>query len=235
MRTTSLLSVLTVFSAGLLAAPLTASGASAASDASAVEAAPSCSVRIPARIAVGSPYQAVKVTLAPDCAAAGVIDAYWTAYHPTAGGTAFAAFEAKARTGVVDVYDFDPLGHWSWRPSGAFGKDFKPVKQNYLASVVKVSSWSRLTATRAGRKVTLTAAAARYAASLDRFVPWAGASGQLQYKAPGATRWIPLKSVKTTAGGRYTYSYLMATTRDYRVYFPATGLIWNIASPTVRK
>lgn len=224
--TTSLLSVLTVLSAGLLAAPLTASAA---------DAAPSCSVRIPARIAVSSPYQAVKVTLAPDCAAAGVVDAYWTAYHPTAGGTAFAAFESKARTGVVDVYDFDPLGRWSWRPSGAFGKDFKPVKQNYLASVVKVGSWSRLTATRAGRKVTLNVAAARYAASLDRFVPWAAASGQLQYKAPGTTRWIPLKSVKTTAGGRYTYSYTMATTRDYRVYFPATSLIWDVATPTVRK
>ncbi|MFC0624771.1 hypothetical protein [Kribbella deserti] len=225
MRTSSLLSALTVFAAVGVApvAPATASTAG------------SCSLRVPARIAINSPYQAVKVSLGPNCAAAGVVDAYWTAYHPVAGGAAFAAFETKARTGVVDVYDFDPLGRWSWRPSGAFGDGSEPIAQNSLTSMVKVASWSGLKASRAGAKVTLTVSAARYAASLDRLVGWAAATGQLQYKVPGTTTWKPLKSVRTTNTGHYTYTYTMPTPRDYRAVFPTTSLIWNTTTPTTRK
>lgn len=192
-------------------------------------------MKAPKRVAVSSPYQAVKLTLGADCAAAGVVDAYWYARHATAGPVTPASFEDGAKSDLADVYDFDPLGRWMWQGSGAFDRNGRPVAQKTAYTDVKVASWSRVKAVRAGAKVTLSVSAARYAHTLDRFVPWVSAAGQLQHKPPGGRKWIPLKSVRTDAAGRYTYSYTTTAVRDYRVYFPATSVIWEVASPTVRK
>lgn len=183
---------------------------------------------------ISTPYRAITLRLDSNCAAAGTSYAAWDAYHATGGWQHIAIFD-NTSSDVWDLYDWEQLGRWTWRPGGAWDHSYNDVWQNQPYSDIKIGSWAGVTPTRSGAKVTLNVSAARYAVSLRKFVPSAAAVGQLQYKAPGATKWIALKSVKTSSTGKYTYAYTSTAIRDYRVYFPATNVIWNAASATVRK
>ncbi|WP_328993847.1 hypothetical protein OG394_05705 [Kribbella sp. NBC_01245] len=223
--------------AGLVGSALVVSApmAQAATTNAAAPAAGRCSLVPPTRLVISAPYRAVTLRVGSDCVAGGWDNAGWTSYHPTRGVQEVAYFFRTSTTMVMDLYDYADLGRWTWRPNGAYDTNNLPMTQNSPYSDVKVGSWAGLTASRSGSKVTLNVSAARYATSLNKFIPYTAAIGQLQYKAPGATTWIALKSVKTTSTGKYTYAYTSAAARDYRVYFPATGLIWNAASTTIRK
>jgi hypothetical protein len=100
---------------------------------------------------------------------------------------------------------------------------------------VDLAAGARLAVTRSGSRVTLTSSAFRYWPTENRIIPWAGSVGQMQWKVPGTTTWRPLKQVWSNSSGKYTYRYTVTAARDYRVYFPATSVIWNASSPTVRK
>ncbi|MFC0625670.1 hypothetical protein [Kribbella deserti] len=211
-----------------------AAGASGAAEGSSA-AAGRCSLIAPSRIVISAPYRAITMRVAADCVAGNWDNAAWTSYHPTQGVQEVLYFFRTSTTVTMDLYDYADPGLWNWRPNGAYDTFSGAMSQNSPNSYVKVGSWAGLTASRSGSKVTLNVSAARYAVSLDKFVPYAGAVGQLQYKAPGATKWIALKSVKTTSTGKYTYAYTASAARDYRVYFPETSVIWNAASATIRK
>src|SRR4051794_1673420 len=71
MRVLSFLAAAGLVTAGLVASAPTAGAAG------------TCSLYVPSRISIGQPYRAVTVKQGPNCAAAGVTDAAWTAYHPT--------------------------------------------------------------------------------------------------------------------------------------------------------
>jgi hypothetical protein len=193
-----------------------------------------CSVVVPNRVAISTPYRGIPVRLASNCASAGVVYASWDGYHPTQGWEAILIFD-ESTSDIWDLYDWEDLGRWTWRPGSAWDADYDDVAQNTPYTDIKLASWTALTATRSGTKVTLNVSVARYAYSLDKFVSWAGAVGQIQYRVPGTTTWQPLKSVTASSTGKYTYAYTTSAVREYRVYFPATAYIWNVASPTVRR
>jgi hypothetical protein len=193
-----------------------------------------CSVAIPSRIAISTPYSAIRVNLvASNCAAAGVAYASWHAYHPSGGLQEILIFD-NATSQSWGLYDFAELGRWTWSPGHAWDAKYGDITQNTSYTDVRMASRSAVSATRSGATVTLNVSAARYAHTIDNFVPWGGAAGQLQYRVPGTTQWIALKSVTTTAAGEYSYRYTSAAVREYRVYFPATSLIWETGSSPVR-
>jgi hypothetical protein len=191
-----------------------------------------CSLSVPSRVAIVSPFRSITVRLMPNCAAAGTISATWDGIHPTQGPQEFLWFDESA-TEYWDLYDWDALGRWTWRPSGAHDGNYDDVAQNTAYSDIKIGSWAGLTATRSGQRVTLNASVARYATSYDRYIPWAGAAGQLQYRIKGTSTWRALAGVRTNSAGKYTYSRNWGAALEYRVYFPATAYIWNVATPTV--
>src|SRR5215207_9564404 len=103
----------------LAAAGLVAGGAVAA--APAASAAGTCSMYVPSRFSIGQPFREITVPEGPNCAAAGVVDAYWLAYR--AGSTDpvnGADYVDKARSTTVVLVDAMPIGRWTWQPDGAW-------------------------------------------------------------------------------------------------------------------
>jgi hypothetical protein len=196
-------------------------------------AAGSCSVKTPSRWTISSPFKTAAISLAADCSAG--TNAVWEAY--SSQGWENGLIYEGTRSEYLDMYDdLATLGRWTWRPEGCFSADFtEECTQNTRTMDVRLGGWSGLTATRSGSQVTLTTSAARYAYSVDRFVPWTNVRGTVQYKAPTATTWTGLKYVYPGSNGRYTFTYSSASTRDYRVIFPDTSVIWGHTSATVRR
>lgn len=194
-------------------------------------AAGTCSVNIPSRWTISSPYKSIDATLAGNCAPG--TQAAWDGF--SSQGYEYSLIFDGTRSDLLDVYDDDTLGRWTWRPGDCVSADTTACTQNTRTMDVKVGSWTGLTVTRSGSSVTVTAAAARYSASAGRFVPWAGARGTVQYKAPTATTWTPLKFVNPGSTGRTTFTHTSASPRDYRVIFVDTPVIWGQTSATVRR
>ncbi|MGO4598110.1 hypothetical protein [Terrabacter sp. 2RAF25] len=183
------------------------------------------------RWTISSPFKSAVVSLAGDCAPG--VYASWDAYS-SRGFEDILIFN-NARTAYLDVYDFATLGRWTWRPSSCFLPDFTDCTQNTRTMDVRLGGWSGLTATRLGTRLTLTVSAARYAYSLDKFVPWVNVRGTLQYKAPTAKTWTGLKYVYPGSNGRYSFTYSTSSIRDYRVVFADTPVIWGHTSAAVRR
>ncbi|GAB3876810.1 hypothetical protein [Terrabacter terrigena] len=209
-----------------LAATLAVSSAAPAS------AAGTCSINTPTRWTISSPFKTMTLSLASNCATG--THAAWEAVAGS-GPVDLVVFDGT-RTEPFDMFDDDPLGRWTWRPLAC--KDAALVEvctQNTRTMDVRLGGWSGLTATRSGSKVTLTTSAARYAYSVHKFVPWTGVRGTVQYKAPTATTWTSFKYVYPASNGRYSFTYSMASVRDYRVVFSDTSVVWGHTSATVRR
>jgi hypothetical protein len=224
MRVLSFLAAAGVVTAGLVAS------------APAADAAGSCSLYVQSKISIGTPYREITVKEGPNCAAAGVTDAAWTAYHPTQGMQAIAYFENSARTDYINIYDWDAApGKWTWRPDYAWTANYTDVYQYTPVTDVRLASYGRVYPTRTGTKVNIKTTAMRYWAGDSRFIGWSGARGQIQYRTPGTTTWKGLKDVYSTSTGTYSYTYYTSAVREYRVVLNAVSTIWESTSPVVKK
>ncbi|TCO49223.1 hypothetical protein EV646_103201 [Kribbella antiqua] len=225
MRVLSFLAAAGVFAAGVIGA------------APAAEAAGTCSLYVQSKISIGSPYRTITVKEGPNCTSAGVMDAYWTAVHPTQGEGVGADFENYARSTTVPIYDFFPLGKWTWRGDGAYkAADTTPSVYQYSpVTDVRLASYGRVYPTRTGSKVNIKTSANRYWAGGSKFIGWSGARGQIQYRTPGTTTWKGLKDVYSTSTGAYSYTYSTTAVREYRVVLYAVSTIWESTSPIVKK
>ena len=218
----------------LAAAALTAAGAAALP--ATAQAAGSCSLYAPGRIAIGTSVRTITINEGPNCAAAGVTDAAWTAVA-AAGEVDTIIYENGARSQPFTIFGDDPLGKWTWRPEGAFDAADNEIFQYTPVTDVRLASYSRITPTRTGTKVNLKTLANRWWGDGDKFIGFASARGQIQYRTPGTTTWRGLKDVYSSSTGTYSYTYNTTLTRDYRVviYDAPTNTIWGSTSPTVRK
>ncbi|MGL5850735.1 MAG: hypothetical protein ACRCZD_08135 [Phycicoccus sp.] len=225
-------------SKAVLASLVTAAAVlAAAAPSAAASSAGTCSLYVPSRVSIGQPYRAITVRLGPNCAAAGVVEAAWTAYHPTQGLQAILYYDGTS-TEVWDLYEFDAIGRWQWRPEGAYDADLTEVSQyGPYSTDVRLASYGRVTATRSGSRVTVRTTAARYWSDGGRFIGWAGARGQIQWRTPGTTTWRGLKEVYSSPTGTYSYTYSTSQSREYRVvlYDNTVKTIWGSTSPTVRR
>jgi len=166
-----------------------------------------------------------------------VIWANWDGYHPTQGIQEIMLFDHVSSV-VWDLYDWQPIGRWQWRPAGAHDSGYNEVYQyGPYYTDVRLASYGRVTATRYGSKVSVTTAAARYWQSGSKIIGWSGARGQIQWRAPGTTTWRGLKEVYSNSGGNYSYTYTTSAVRDYRVvlYDATANTIWGSTSPVVRR
>lgn len=112
-RSRLVLPVGVLLTAGILTADVSSSDAAGKRAAAA-----SCTLNVPTRVAISSPYVNPTFTLGADCAAAGVIDARWEAKR--ADGVvmkkAFFNFDYPASWAVFDSTNLAP---WTWHPAGA--------------------------------------------------------------------------------------------------------------------
>lgn len=222
--------------AAVLATVSLVAAATVAGPATPAQAAGTCNLAAPSRWVVSSPYREVVLKVSSDCAAkqAGGL-AVWEAVHPTYGVVGVVGMD-NVTPMYWDVYDDDtPLGVWTWRGVDCFDGASDPCVQNSPKTDIRLGGWAGLTAVRSGTYVTVSTSSARYAYSLNKFVPWGGIRGTVQTRTSSTSPWVSLKWVYPGANGRYSFRYTMSSARDYRVVFPATTMIWNATSNIVRR
>jgi len=199
------------------------------------QAAGSCSLYIPSRISIGTPYRAITARLGPNCSAAGVDWANWDGYHPTQGLQEILIFDGTTTT-TWNLYSWEPIGRWQWRAEGAYDPDSNPVFQyGPYYTDIRLASYGRVTATRSGSRVNVRTSAYRYWGDGEKFMGWAYARGQIQYRTPGSNTWRGLKEVYSYSNGTYSYTYTTSAGRYYRVvlYDAPNKTIWGSTSPQV--
>ena len=198
------------------------------------QAAGSCSLIVPATLAVSRPYQAVILKLSSDCAARQIDGwASWYAYHPTQGMQEIAFFNGTTQE-YWDVYDWGtPLGVWTWRASSCYDGNSDPCVQNSPRTTIKAGSQLGLTGTRAGSYRTLSVATAYYSPAESVYRMWGNEKVQLQYKTCATCTWTYLRNVYTASNGRATYRTYSAHLRYYRAVSAANSSIWGRTSAVI--
>lgn len=61
----------------------------------------------------------------------------------------------------------------------------------------------------------------------EKFIGWAYARGQIQYRVNGGTVWHPLKDVYSNSSGAYSYTYSISAARYYRM------VLYDAANQTI--
>jgi hypothetical protein len=137
-----------------------------------------------------------------------------------------------------EFWDAEPLGLYSWTGSQyvdpASATAMAPaidIVFNSPTTDIRLKSESDITVwiDTAG-KVNIQSSARRYAYSLDKFVPYAGATGIIKYRENSADTWKGLKNVTSDSNGTYLYTYTAppGSHRDYQVQiFDATNIFGN--------
>jgi hypothetical protein len=199
--------------------------------ASPAQAAGSCSLIIPSKVRISTPYQAVTGRLGSNCASAGTVSADWTAYHPTQGSKDMLWFSDGDTSEFWDVYDYwITPARYSWRAGGAYDANYDTVYQNEPVTDVRLGSGAAIATARSGSYVTITTSSSRYAYSVSKWVRWGGVTGIIQYW--GSSGWTNLKNAYQSSNGYYTYRFYAPKARSYRVVFPDTPTIWGSVSPS---
>ena len=198
------------------------------------QAAGSCSLIVPATLAVSRPYQAVILKLSADCAARQSGGwAAWDAYHPTKGYQEMAFFNGTTQE-YWDIYDYGtPLGVWTWRASSCYDGNSDPCLQNSPRTTIKAGSQLGLTGIRAGSYRTLSVATAYYSPAASVYRMWGNEKVQLQYKTCATCTWTYLRNVYTASNGRATYRTYSAHLRYYRAVSASNSSIWGRTSAVI--
>ncbi len=188
-----------------------------------------CSLVVPSTIHLMEDSDFVDFDVSGDCASREDLSAAWYA-----GGPTFleSPYEVLIDHDSGDFSSMDSVGVFTWKGWFAFDDAQHTYTQNSPKTTVKVGSWAGLQTVRSGSKVTINTRAVRYATSYGENVPWAGATGLIQYRTKGSSTWNGLKNVKTDSAGAFSYSYTMSATRDYRAVYAEQPTIWGTTSPT---
>lgn len=196
-------------------------------------AAGTCSIVVPSKVTIDQPYRGLTTRLAYDCAAAGVTYASWDFMHPSQGFQNIEIFDGTS-TETWDVYDWEPTGTYTVRPSLVQTGDYRDVvTQNTATTTVKLGA--RLTATgkRANGKLTLSTTAKVYSPKTDAWVGRSKVKVSLMRKAPGSSTWTWVKSATATRSGKVSLS-VVPKAGQYRLQVGETASVWAVASRPVR-
>ncbi|UIJ36105.1 hypothetical protein [Allobranchiibius sp. GilTou73] len=194
----------------------------------------SCKLVVPAAVRLVQSEHAVHVSVTGGCALHPGPLAWWftgDARHPADS----IVFDDEKRADWA-MFNDTPLGTRTWEGDRAFDEGaFHQYTQDAPQTTVKVGSWAGLHASRSGRKVTLNTRVVQYSTVYEVPVPWAGATGVIQYKTVGGSTWTGLKDVVADKSGNYSWSYTSSAARDYRVVYKEATYIWGATSPTSRR
>ncbi len=194
----------------------------------------SCSIALPARLAVDAPYERFTARLAPDCAASGEDWAAWDVAHTYYGPSSIFFFDTGESSAVWEFYDWEHLGSHVVRPSSAYDADSNELTQNTVATSVRL--WSRLylTSARSGNKVTLRTTATRYTPSAEGFRAWSGTQVPLYSRTCSTCAWKYFRMLRTNSNGQAWTTFTQAGARDYQARTADINTTWGRVVSTRR-
>ena len=199
---------LAVIAASLL--PLTVVAAPSA------QAASSCNISVPSKVAISSHYREIKGTFSAGCRY-GAEYAFWSVIHPTQGAMDGFWFDPGMTSETLDWYDWNPKGVYTVRGDGAYDLDYDPMAQNSPKMTVKLGSRLYVGTSRSGSVVTISGSASRYSTYYGTFRPWSGKSVTLQSKSCSSCSWKYVTSASTNRYGKVTIKRSASTARYWRL------------------
>ncbi|OAB87392.1 hypothetical protein AWH69_04685 [Janibacter melonis] len=188
----------------------------------------SCSVSVPSKVSITSPYREITARFSSGCLSYAET-ASWDVVHPTQGIEDFIWFEGES-TYTMDWYDWTPLGRYKVRADGAYDYEWDEMSQNSTTMTVKLGSRTALKGSRSGSTVTLKATATRYSPNHERYRAWSGARASLQKKACSSCSWSTVKSATTNRYGEVTMRSSAPGARYWRVVTADSSTTWGRAS-----
>lgn len=212
-------------------------GATSLLGAAPAQAAGECSVSLPTKISITSPYKEVKVSFSGECV---WDDGYgaWSVTHPTEGIVDYLIFDASdyayPQTQYMGIYDWEPRGTWNTRGEGAWDSSYNSLMQNERTTSVRLGSRNSLSGARSGNYVTLTAKATRYLPSQGAYRNWSGATTKFYSQKSDGT-WRYLKTVTTDSYGKATAKVYASTTRKFKAVTSSTSSTWGRTSSAITR
>jgi hypothetical protein len=193
-----------------------------------------CSVVVPAKIRLDSPYEIITARLAADCDGSAVSYASWNVRHSYYGPSDIVIFDGSD-SDSMGFYDWEHLGRYYVEPGGAYDSEYDELQQNTTQFTVKLGTRAYLTTSRSGRTVTLNARTTSYRPSVDAFRAWSSAKVTLQYKTCLSCAWKSLATLTTGTKGTASYRTTSTSARYYRAIAGETSSRWGRTSSTSRR
>ena len=165
----------------------------------------SCNISAPSKVAIVAPYRAVTTSLGSSCYYSDTMYASWDLYHSTRGLQDIVIFDGTD-TDYVDLYDWDPVGTYTFRPSMALDWDYNNVDQNTRTMVVRLGS-------RHGR--------------------WANASVVLRQKSCASCAWKTVRTGTTNRYGKVSFKAYSPKASYWQLSTKDTGTTWGKVAGTM--
>ncbi|MET3961038.1 hypothetical protein ABIE44_000972 [Marmoricola sp. OAE513] len=187
---------------------------------------PTCSLVLPSQIRMKARSKLVKATLSPRCTSLQTIYASWLARDRRGFFAERFTFDHTARD-YWRIYDDERTGLYTVRPTGAKDVDNDDVPQNIARTTMKMDAKVSLTASRAGKTVTLRTKLTRYSPVANRYQPWAHRKVVLSYRTCASCPWKRLKTRTTDGAGKNVYRVRATGSRKYRATVSGTATVWS--------
>lgn len=192
----------------------------------------SCNISAPSKVAIVAPYRAVTTSLGSSCYYSDTMYSSWDLYHSTRGWQDIVIFDGTD-TDYVDLYDWDPVGTYTFRPSMAVDWDYNNVDQNTRTMVVRLGSRLSAARSRSGKYVTVSGTATRYAPKDSRYGRWANASVVLRQKSCASCAWKTVRTGTTNRYGKVSFKVYSPKASYWQLSTKDTGTTWGKVAGTM--
>ncbi|MET4077852.1 hypothetical protein [Janibacter sp. UYMM211] len=198
------------------------------------QAAGSCSISVPSKVSIYSPYREITAKFSAGCVRYAE-SAWWSIVHPTQGHSGSFYYDGTSSSDSYDWYDWEGMGTFKVRPEFAYDHDYDELAQNSTTMTVKLGSRTSASSTRSGKYVTVKGTAKRYSPGAGGYRSWSGAKASLQMKSCSSCSWKYVKSGTTNGSGVVTMKSYASTSRYWRVVTSDTSSTWGRASSYTKR
>ncbi|TDO47807.1 hypothetical protein EV643_108121 [Kribbella sp. VKM Ac-2527] len=205
--------------------------------AASAQAAGTCNVSVPTRVAISRPILVLPGKISGDCVRAGN-SSVWDLNHPSKGYQNFIGWDDRdpELDGTWWVFSDDAIGNQTFQPAGSKNyNDGVTYTQNSVPVTVKLAAGAWISSSRTADVVTLKGTSLLYSVSNNNFFK-RSAAGVFQFREIGSTQWQTLKAgVWTNSKGEVSMAYRYSKTRDYRFALYSTSISWDLGSAATRR
>lgn len=180
------------------------------------QAAPTCNISVPSKVAIVSPYRTVKGTYSSGCRTYAE-GADWSVIHPTQGIEDWFWFTAGMTSETLDWYDWSPTGVYTVRGDGAYDENYNRIAQNSPKMTVKLGSRQYISTSRSSSTVTIAGTTTRYSPRAGRYAALPSYRVYLQSQSCSTCAWTPVTSATTNRYGKVTFKRTSSTARNWRL------------------
>jgi hypothetical protein len=194
-------------------------------------AAGSCSILIPAKIAISSNTTVITGKPAADCAQSDMESADWSV-SPSGFGDTFDFAAGSLSSSYTFYSSLDTVGTLRAVPTGASSSvGFNDLTQNTPSYTVKYATWTYSASSRSGHAVYINGLIHQW--SSEDLASGTGRKSYLQRYLHGT--WQTMLSRTSDAQGKFTVGFIQNTVYQYRWTTTETGNAWGTTSAsTVR-